>query len=229
MVMKLPEDFVYLKEINPNIIADLQFLLHENFVGSRIKGYHSNEVILTRPAAEALSKAQEQCEIDGYSLVVYDAYRPLKAVNFITEWIKDPYDDFQKKKYYPNISKHDIFELGFFSKKSGHSRGSTVDITIIKLGNHVKRSRWFSRKLLNDKEILYRDDDTIDMGTGYNLLDKASYHNSKLVSHEYVERRSYLKKIMNLHGFYDYHDEWWHYTLVDEPFPNSYFDFNVEI
>jgi len=225
----LPTGFVYLKDIDPTIIQNLRYNTAENFIGKKIDGYKSNKVILTKNAAEALSEAQKELLKDGYSLVVYDAYRPQKAVDSFIQWSIDNTTQTEKIKYYPDINKEDVFKLGYVAKKSGHSRGSTVDVTIIKsnelLSNNVEIT---SRKLINSESILYLNDNTIDMGSSFDLLSEVSHHDTHLIEHKFLERRNYLRAIMKKHGFNEYQKEWWHYTLNNEPFPDSYFDFDIE-
>ncbi|MCC8372318.1 MAG: M15 family metallopeptidase [Rickettsia endosymbiont of Pseudomimeciton antennatum] len=185
----------------------------------------ANRVILTKPAAEALSAVQKELLANGYSLVIYDAYRPQRAVNYFIKWSQDLNDQTTKADYYPYANKEDLFKLGDIAKKSGHTRGSTVDLTIIKSSNVLHDITITKRKLTDGRSISFLDDGTVDMGSSFDLFDKASYHDSKLISPEHLEKRNYLRAIMKKHGFNEYNKEWWHYTLNNEPFPNTYFDF----
>jgi len=201
----LPEGFVYLEEVDPTIVQDLRYYTNENFIGRKLVGYKSNKVILTKQAAEALSKAQKAFLEDGYSLVVYDGYRPQQTVDFFIKWAADVTDQAEKEKYYPAINKADVFKLGYVAEKSGHSRGSTADLTIIKRGNSLKVPEVQKRQLTD-----------------------GSHHDSKLITPETLTMRNYLRNMMKKHGFHEYKEEWWHYTLKDEPFPNTYFNFEVK-
>lgn len=225
---KLPGGFVYLKEIEPTIIENLRYYSSENFIGRKLDGYEKNCVILSEGAAKALSNVQQDLLKDGYSLVVYDAYRPQKTVDLFIRWSKDFRDQSQKEKYYPNIDKKDLFKLGYIAEKSGHSRGSTVDLTIIKLNNTLKSVVLEKRKLKNGSIVTYLDDGTVDMGSSFDLFDIASHHDSEAIDQKYLKLRNYLRSVMEKNGFNGYQEEWWHYTLKNEPFTDTYFNFSVE-
>ncbi|RYE06565.1 MAG: peptidase M15 [Rickettsiaceae bacterium] len=227
-VFALPEGFVYLKDIDPTIIENLRYCESENFVGQKIKGYEANKVIITQAAAVNLAKVQKELLAEGYSLVIYDGYRPQKAVDHFIKWSQDSKDQINKKKYYPRVNKGDVFDLGYVAKKSGHSRGSTLDLTIIKSNSTLKKITTNDRKLLNNQIVLYLDDGTVDMGTSFDLFDEASHHDGILIKQEYLDMRNYLRTVMNRNGFKEHAKEWWHYTLDQEPFPDTYFDFDVK-
>jgi len=124
--------FVYLHEIDPTIRTSLRYISSENFVGAPVDGYEKNVVVLTKQAAEGLKRVQQRVHRDGYCLVVYDAYRPQRAVQHFVRWAKNLDDQITKSRYYPRIEKGKCFTLGYIAERSGHSRGSTVDLTIIK-------------------------------------------------------------------------------------------------
>lgn len=224
----LPKDFTYLDEVAPTIIQDLRYNYDENFLGRKIIGYKANRIILTKQAAKALAAAQQDFLKDGYSIVIYDAYRPQKAVDEFMSWSKDPKDDIAKEKYYPDINKADVFKLNYVAEKSGHTRGSTVDMTIIKVGNKLNPVKVTKRTLKDGRTVPFLDDGTIDMYTSFDLFDAASHHDTTLIDKEYLERRNYMRNIMLKNGFKEYPTEWWHYTLKNEPFPDTYFDFDIE-
>ena len=224
----LPTGFVYLKDIDPTIIEHLYYNTEENFIGTKIDGYKSNRVIATIQAAEALSKVQKELQKDGYSLVIYDAYRPRRAVEHFIQWTKNLSDIQEKTKYYPTISKEDIWKLGYIVDKSGHSRGSTVDVTIIKDNNALHNIEIKSRKLTNGETIQYLDDGTVDMGSSFDLFHESSNHDSLLIDNNCLKNRNYIREIMKRNGFNDYQEEWWHFILKNEPFPDTYFDFEIE-
>lgn len=223
----LPEGFVYLDEIDPSIQYSLRYNSENNFIGCPIDGYKASRVILTRPAANALSKAQAHFKTDGYSIVVYDATRPQTAVNHFMRWSKETSDQTMKSLFYPRIDKAKVFELGYVAEKSGHSRGSTVDISLLPLGAVLHEITPQSRKL-KDFEFLYLKDGTVDMGGHFDLFDKASHYENDLISEEHQSRRKYIKDVMESYGFKNYAEEWWHFTLKDEPFPDTYHDFPIE-
>ena len=228
LAVELPKDFVNLKEIEPSIIENLRYFSNENFIGRKIDGYNANRVILTHKAAIALVKVQQELLKDGYSLVIYDAYRPQRAVDLFMKWSKDSEDQIAKEKYYPNINKADVFKLGYVAEKSGHSRGSTVDLSIIKVGDSLKPITLQKRQLKNGSIIPFLHDGTVDMGSSFDLFGEASHHDNNLIEKEFLDQRNYLRRVMKKNGFNDYQEEWWHYTLKDEPFPDTYFDFIVE-
>ena len=224
--------FVYLHEIDPTILVSLRYQSNENFVGKPVDGYKKPVVIMTKQAAKALKQAQAAVKKDGYCLVVYDAYRPQKAVDHFVRWSKEIEDQVKKTAYYPRVDKARVFELDYVAERSGHSRGSTIDLTIIKDGNRLHEVTERERTLLDGFTTTYLDDGTVDMGSSFDLFDKASHHENNLVAERYKKLRMYLKNIMETYGFKKYPNEWWHFTLKNEPYPanldSSYFDFDVE-
>lgn len=222
----LPQDFVYLNDTDPRIIESVRYASHENFLGRPVTGYHSkSKIILTKAAAQALSKAQDKLKTYGFGLVAYDGYRPQKAVDDFVSWSKDPCDQKAKKLYYPTINKADVFELGYVAKKSGHSKGSTIDVSLIKLGHTITPVKTSQKPLLNGEMIPFLDDGSVNMGSSFDLFHTASHHDSNLIDPAATKMRNLLRKIMKESGFKEYREEWWHYTLENEPFPNTYFDF----
>jgi D-alanyl-D-alanine dipeptidase len=225
-----PEGFVCLNELEDSIQYSLRYATTENFMGEIIPGYHSSssKILCTLPCSRALVQIQNLVKQDGYSLVIYDTYRPQKAVNRFMCWSKEFENQKRKTQYYPYVDKEKVFELGYIAEKSGHSRGSTVDLTLIPLDQQVSNS---PRCLVRQEEFLdgierpYLDDNTLDMGTSFDLFDIASHHDSSVIGEPYKRRRDYLRRIMEENGFLSCEEEWWHYTLKDEPFPDSYFDF----
>jgi len=201
------EDFVDLKELMPNLRSDLRYYGSNNFVGTPIDGYNAPRVLLTKEAATALKKVQDELERLGFGLLVYDAYRPQRATDHFMKWAEDASDTSTKMEYYPNIDKQDLFAKGYISTNSGHSRGSTVDLTIVSL---------------KTKQIL-------NMGSPYDLFDDvSSTQHTATISKNQHSLRLLLKRRMEKHGWKSYSQEWWHFTLIDEPYPNTYFDFPVE-
>ena len=200
----LEDGFVYLKDINNSIIIDLKYYSNENFTGQFIEGYHSNTAILTKESAVALSNAQDDFNKLGYSLILYDAYRPQRAVDFFIRWSKNLNDTINKRIYYPNIKKSELFELGYIAYKSGHSRGSTVDVSLIEISTN---------KLL-------------DMGTIFDYFGVESHTFFDEISENQKANRLLLYEVMTDNGFKNYSKEWWHYTLENEPF-EKYFNFLI--
>ena len=226
---KLPTGFVYLKDIDPSIKIATRYAQNYNFIGDIISGYEQDGVIiLTKKAAEALKKAQSIFLKDGYSIVVYDAYRPQIAVDNFIKWAKNIDDQKMRLLFYPRIEKANLFDLGYIFEKSSHTRGSTVDISLIESTKELHPIKTRTRKLNDGFEIHILDDGTLDMGSSFDLFDKASNLNTSLIKPEYKLHRSYLRMIMELCGFNSYEEEWWHFTLKDEPFPKTYFNFPVK-
>ena len=204
--MIFPAVFVYLKDIDKSIVQDIKYFTNDNFIGRPIKGYQAPQCILTRKMGVSLSSIQQQLKSKLLSLKVYDCYRPQVAVDDFIVWSHDINDQKMKATYYPNIDKTTFFKLGYVAKKSSHSRGSTVDLTII--------------SLKTGKEL--------DMGTHFDYMDNKSRVFAENVSKEAKSNRMLLRNIMERNGFKSYDKEWWHFTLKDEPFPNTYFNFLVE-
>lgn len=226
----LPTGFVYLHEIIPEIQISLRYATEENFVGSRIDGYLANISIITETAAQALKQVQSEANQQGFELVIYDSYRPQKSVDHFVRWSEDPMDPQTKKlHYYPRTNKENAFDLGYIARKSGHTRGSTVDLTIIPRGQRVQTPiKPQERTLKDNSKILFLDDGTVDMGSSFDLFDEVSFTNTSLITDEQHERRMLFKKWMENAGFKNYEKEWWHFTLINEPFPSTYFDFDVQ-
>ena len=200
------KNFVYLKELIPKLRSDLRYYGSNNFIGKPIDGYNEPKLLLTIDAANALKKVQEELERIGFGLLIYDAYRPQQATDHFVKWSKDMADTLMKNDFYPNIDKKDLFKLGYIAKKSGHSRGSTVDLTIVSL---------------KTKHIL-------NMGSPYDLFDEKSHTEYPNITKNQHALRLLLKRRMEKHGFKSYEKEWWHFTLKNEPFPKTYFNFPIE-
>jgi len=201
----LPENFVYLTDIIPDIELDMKYYTNDNFVGAKVNGYEKPVCICTKEAAIALREVQEELASMNLSLKVFDAYRPQRAVNHFMEWAKNINDTLTKSKFYPQVKKEDLFRLNYIAEKSSHSRGSTFDITILD----------------SNKKPL-------DMGTPFDYFGPESWPTSDAVTFEQKENRMLLQGLMLKHGFNLYAEEWWHFTLKDEPFPDTYFDFVVK-
>ncbi len=227
---KKPQDFVYLKDIDSSIIQDMRYAGYHNFVGHPLPGYDKATCILTQKAAEQLKTIQQQLKPLGYSLKVYDCYRPQKAVDFFIIWSQDIKQQSMKAEFYPDVNKEDVFKLGYVAAQSSHSRGSTMDLTIVKLPAHTEPMYHQNQPLVScyaPYPQRYRDN-SIDMGTGYDCFDQLAHpDNTNISSQEYLNR-SFLNYWMTKYGFVGFDTEWWHFTLKDEPYPGTYFNFDIK-
>jgi zinc D-Ala-D-Ala dipeptidase len=224
-----PTTFVALHEFDPTILHDIRYTTRHNFIGRRIDGYQEPLCILTRPAARALERAQDALLAVGYSLKVYDCYRPQRAVDDFVRWAERLDADRMKAEFYPDVDKSQLFENGYIAARSGHSRGSTVDLTLVALPA-APQPVWRPSMGLVPCFAPYRErfpDNSVDMGTGYDCFDTLSHTLDPRIKPKAHQNRLLLKSILEAVGFINYANEWWHYTLADEPFPNRYFDFPV--
>ncbi|MET7275142.1 M15 family metallopeptidase [Streptomyces flaveolus] len=226
---KAPEDFVALGSVDPTIIQDMRYATPHNFVGERIDGYRQPLCILTRPAAQALHTAQTRLLSQGYSLKVYDCYRPQRAVDHFVRWAEDLDDQRMKAEFYPNVDKTRLFDDGYIAEKSGHSRGSTVDLTIVKLPAKPTRPYHPGQPLVPcfapQQERF--PDNSVDMGTGYDCFDTLSHTLDPRVQGTQRANRLLLKTTLEDAGLVNLPEEWWHFTYKPEPYPDTYFDFPV--
>ena len=218
-------EFLDITQVDPSLKVSMRYATSENFLGRVVPGYEDAKPVLTRQAAEALKVAQALAHEQGYCLVIYDTYRPQRAVDAFMTWSKDPRDVLAQDCYYPHVDKSRVFELGYVAERSSHSRGSTVDVTLIEIGLNVKPVEVSQRVLLDGRRVPYLDDGTLDMGTSFDLFDATSRYESTVVEPRFHERRTRLKDMMDAAGFKNYVQEWWHFTLRNEPFPDSYFEF----
>jgi len=202
----IPDGFVYVKNVIPDLNVQLRYYTSNNFVGDTIDGYRSNKLILSEPAAQALKKVQDELQQENLCLLVYDGYRPQTAVNHFVRWAEDIGDTLQKKEFYPKVKKQNLFNAGYIASKSGHSRGSTVDLTLIN-GN---------------------SGEPLDMGSPYDFFGKVSWVEHSNLTKNQRKNRQKLQAIMKKYNFRNYSKEWWHFTLRWEPYPNTYFDFPIE-
>ncbi len=202
----LPDGFVYLDEAIPDLVVDLRYATGDNFVGRSVDGYQHTHAILSAPAATALAEVQDRLRTFGLGLKVFDAYRPQRAVDHFVRWGKALDDQRTKPDYYPDVAKEALFEEGYIASRSSHSRGSTVDVTI------VYREKAGSMPAL-------------DMGSRFDFFGSLSWPESPEVTAQQRANRALLRSLMTASGFAPYAQEWWHFTLRDEPYPDSYFDF----
>ena len=224
----LPKGFVYLRDIDPTIAHDIRYATSHNFVGRPINGYVAAECILSEQAANALETVQKKLAEKKLSLIVWDCYRPKRAVDDFLQWSKDPTHSEMKAEFYPRADKEELFALGYLAKRSAHSRGSTVDLGIVPAGSPVTPPPSPSQPLkscTSSKGERF-EDGTIDFGTGYDCLDVLANTSSALVGEVAQRNRQTLKSYMEGAGFRPYAKEWWHFELVDEPFHDG-FDFEV--
>jgi zinc D-Ala-D-Ala dipeptidase len=220
-----PKGFVALADVDPTIRHDMRYATRHNFVGRRIDGYRDPVCILTRPAARALARAQSRLRPRGYTLKVYDCYRPQRAVDHFVRWARNP-SERMKREFYPRVDKGRLFADGYIAERSGHSRGSTVDLTLVRLPPK-DQPRWDGTLVPCFRKDRFRDN-SVDMGTGYDCFDTLAHTRDPRIKGRARSNRRLLVRTLDRAGFDNYANEWWHFTLRDEPFPERYFDFPVE-
>lgn len=204
----LPSDFVdlrsYLTEMGARgLVTDIKYASRNNFLGDVVPGYEAARAWLTQRAADALLEVQKSLLEDNHGLLIFDAYRPQRAVDAFIRWSQNS-DNSNKDLYYPDLDKAQLFELGYLAKRSSHSRGSTLDLTIVKfVGGHYE---------------------PLDMGSRFDFFGPVSHSTWPDISAVARHNRNWLASLMNQAGFDGLATEWWHYTLRDEPWPKRYFD-----
>ena len=201
----LIEGFVYLDEAVPGVLWDAKYAGSDNFVGEPVDGYRADRVVGTKELGKALVLAQEAARQAGCRLLLWDAYRPQRAVDHFIRFCAAEETGTTKQRHYPNVDKTQLIPLGYIAARSGHSRGSTIDLT------------------LTDGE-----GNLLDMGGIFDFMDERSHHGCPEITEKQAENRKLLQEIMLGCGFTDYRNEWWHYRLKDEPYPDTYFDFVIE-
>ncbi|WP_431041003.1 M15 family metallopeptidase [Streptomyces sp. P1-3] len=226
---KAPKEFVALSDVDPTILQEIRYVTPHNFTGHRIDGYRRPMCILTRPAAEALRTAQRRLLRLGYSLKVYDCYRPQRAVDDFVAWAEDLDDQAMKGEFYPHVDKSRLFLDGYIAEKSGHSRGSTADLTIMRLPAVPTRPYVPGEPLVPcyAPQAERFPDNSVDMGTGFDCFDTLSHTLDPRIQGAQRANRLLLKDTLERVGFVNLAEEWWHYTYKPEPFPDAYFDFPV--
>jgi D-alanyl-D-alanine dipeptidase len=201
----LPPGFLDAAAMVNGLVVDMRYAGPDNFVGEKIDGYERPRCLLTVQAASGLAAAQRKLAARGLGLKVFDCYRPQRAVAHFVRWSRQADDAKRKAEFYPDVEKRDLFRTGYIAERSGHSRGSTVDLTVVR-----------------------RDDgQELDMGTPFDFLSPKAAPSDKSVSPEAQKNRALLAEAMRAGGFRPYAKEWWHFSLANEPFPNTYFDFPV--
>ena len=202
----LPEGFVYAKTVIADLDVELRYFSTNNFVGDTIDNYKANRLILTKASAEKLKLVQDELQQQNLCLKVYDGYRPQGAVNHFIRWARDLNDTVNKQQFYPDVNKRNLFKAGYIASQSGHSRGSTLDLT------------------LTDGKT----GEPLDMGSPYDFFGEQSWVDYKDLTDKQKANRELLQTVMLKHNFRNYPKEWWHFTLRWEPFPETYFDFEVD-
>ena len=218
-----PKGFVRLAEAVPDAILEIRYYSTYNFVGERIDGYERPTALLTVEAAKALKAVSDDVKKQGYRLKIFDAYRPQRAVTHFMNWAKDVNDTRMKPYFYPNLDKSVLFAQGYIDEKSGHSRGSTVDLTLFDMATEKEVDMggtfdWFGK----ESHPAWCGDPETKKYTGNNNNEKGK------ISAEQFKNRMILREAMMRHGFKPLVEEWWHFTLKDEPYPNTYFDYPVK-
>lgn len=199
------DGFAFVDEVVSGVRWDAKYATWDNFTGKPVDGYPVNRIIGTRALCAALSMAREKAAALGFGLLLWDGYRPQRAVDCFLRWAQQPEDGRTKPRHYPNLGKAEMFEQGYVAAKSGHSRGSAIDLTLYHLDSG----------------------ELAPMGGGHDLMDASSHHGAAGIAPVEATNRQHLRSIMAACGFERYDCEWWHYTLRDEPYPDTYFDFPV--
>lgn len=198
------DGFVNVSLLAPGVVVDMRYAGSNNFIGRPIRGYEAPVCWLSQAAAEALAQVQRDLEAFGHGLKVYDCYRPQRAVNDFVAWADDPNDRVNAARFYPHVAKSDLIPQGYIASRSGHSRGSTVDLTLVDAEGRE-----------------------LDMGGEFDFFDPRSWPQDASITPEQRANRMLLRLAMQARGFRPYDKEWWHFTLENEPYPDTYFDFRV--
>jgi zinc D-Ala-D-Ala dipeptidase len=199
------DDFAFVDELVPGVRWDAKYATSDNFTGKPVDGYLVNRIVGTRALCAALSVAQERAASHGFGLLLWDGYRPQRAVESFRRWAEQPEDGRTKARHYPNLDRSEMFERGYVAARSGHSRGSTVDLTLFHLDSGELAA----------------------MGGDHDLMDVVSHHGAAGLAPAEEQNRRLLCSVMEESGFDRFDQEWWHYSLRDEPYPDTYFDFPV--
>jgi D-alanyl-D-alanine dipeptidase len=227
---KMPGNFVDIQKVIPDVLLDVRYYGPHNFVGERVDGYMAPKCFLSKEAAEALVGVQKELAPYSLTLKIYDCYRPQRSVNHFVRWATEIENIKTKKEFYPTIDKRNLFKDGYIDSKSGHSRGSTLDLTIVPSPAPAQEQYSPGQKLYEcylPAAKRFRDN-SIDMGTGFDCFDELSHTANANIGHQQKINRLLLKSLMEKHGFRNYDKEWWHFTLKNEPYPDTYFDFVIE-
>lgn len=201
----MKDAFVFVDEVVAGIRWDAKYATWDNFIGKPVDGYVANRIVGTRALCAALERARDEAASLGFGLLLWDGYRPQRAVDCFLRWAEQPEDGRTKRRHYPNIARAEMFERGYVAARSGHSRGSTVDLTLYHLATG----------------------ELAPMGGSHDLMDSVSHHGAEAITRVETGNRQCLRSVMEACGFGSYAREWWHYTLEDEPYPDTYFDFPI--
>ena len=226
---EMPDNFVYLRAIDPTILQDMRYAGSGNFTGAKVPGYGAPECVLVRQAAEALKEVQTGLRGKGLRLKVYDCYRPARAVAAFVDWAKEPDDPRAKTTYYPNLPKDDLFP-DYIATRSGHSRGATLDLTLVPIDVAAQASpaaEGPKPRPCTAPQKGQAPDGSLAMGTSFDCFDVKANTAAFGLSEEERENRDVLVEAMQAHGFKNYPKEWWHFTLEPEPYPGTIFDFPI--
>ena len=222
----MPNNFVRVRDLIPDAEYEIRYAGEHNFVGRPITGYRAPECWLTRAAAEALVPVQRRVKRAGYTLKFYDCFRPQRAVDDFVSWSHRPDDTTTKAEFYPDLDKSVLFPEGYIAERSGHSRGSTFDVTLVPLGKGVS-PKW----RVGDPQVACTSslpprfpDTSIDMGTGFDCFDPLANTANPGITARQAANRALLVRQLRRAGFTNYDKEWWHFTLANEPYPDTYFD-----
>jgi zinc D-Ala-D-Ala dipeptidase len=224
-----PRGFVEPKTLIPDLVVEMRYATARNFIGRPIPGYKAPRCFLTLPAAKALQCAADGLRPRGFLIKVYDCYRPQRAVNAFVAWGRDLRDQKKKSEFYPDVDKRSLFYENYIASRSGHSRGSTVDLTIVPIARQPTAFDSAGEiRACDSKAGTRTDDGSADMGTGFDCFSTLSHTASSKVNDAQRENRNLLRTFMRDCGFINNRSEWWHYTLRGEPYPGTFFDFPVE-
>ena len=203
--MTMHDGFVFVDELVPGIRWDAKYSTWDNFTGKPADGYLANRVVGSRALCEALTRARDRAASLGFGLLLWDGYRPQRAVDCFLRWSKQPEDGRTKRRHYPNIDRSEIVQRGYVAAKSGHSRGCAIDLTLYSLCTGT----------------------LVPMGGDHDVMDQISHHGARAITAVEASSRQALCSIMESSGFNAFDCEWWHYSLKDEPYPDTYFDFPI--
>jgi D-alanyl-D-alanine dipeptidase len=198
-------DFVFVDELVTGMRWDAKYATWDNFTGKPVDGYLANRIVATKALCKALEMARDKAAASGFGLLLWDGYRPQRAVNCFLRWSEQPEDGRTKHRHYPNIRRDQMLEKGYVSARSGHTRGGAVDLTLYHLATGELAA----------------------MDGGHDLMDSLSHHGAKGISEVGAQNRQILRSVMEACGFSSYDREWWHYALTDEPYPDTSFDFPI--
>jgi D-alanyl-D-alanine dipeptidase len=203
--MTMHDDFAFVDELVPGVRWDAKYATWDNFMGKPVDGYLANRIVGSRALCAALERARRNAASGGFGLLLWDGYRPQRAVDSFLRWSRQPEDGHRKGRHYPNLDRSQMVDQGYVAARSGHSRGSAVDLTLFDLTT----------------------DSLVPMGGDHDLMDPVSHHGAAEVAPVEGRNRTALRSIMEDSGFLAFDCEWWHYSLADEPYSNTYFDFPV--